>query len=73
MSKKLFNSIAKRFKFRTVTFTNKRSLFRRLDQLQLSARSYIRILKVSRTIADLAGTDRIEMEHAAEAAHFRGL
>jgi magnesium chelatase family protein len=28
---------------------------------------------VSRTIADLAGVDRIEMEHVAEAVHFRGL
>ena len=53
--------------------TAKRFLFRRLDDLQVSARSYSRILKVSRTIADLAGADRIEMEHAAEAVHFRGL
>jgi magnesium chelatase family protein len=48
-------------------------LFRRLEQLLVSARSYTRILKVGRTIADLAGTDRIEMEHVAEAVHFRGL
>jgi magnesium chelatase family protein len=48
-------------------------LFRRLEQLLVSARSYTRILKVGRTIADLAGADRIEMEHVAEAVHFRGL
>jgi magnesium chelatase family protein len=51
----------------------RRFLFRRLEELQVSARSYTRILKVGRTIADLAGTDRIEMEHVAEAVHFRGL
>lgn len=31
------------------------------------------IMKVSRSIADLAGTDRIELEHLAEVMHFRGL
>jgi len=53
--------------------TARKFLFRRLEQLLVSARSYTRILKVGRTIADLAGTDRIEMEHVAEAVHFRGL
>lgn len=41
--------------------------------MQVSARSYTRILKVSRTIADLAGKETVEAEHVAEAVHFRGL
>lgn len=39
--------------------------------LQLSARAYHRILKVARTIADLAGAERIGMEHLLEAACYR--
>ena len=46
-------------------------LFQKIDELQLSARSYSRILKLSRTIADLAGSATIELEQVAEAVHFR--
>lgn len=67
MSSKLLKEIC------TINTIGQTLLKAAMDKLNLSARAYDRILKVSRTIADLEGSEDIKPEHLAEAIQYRSL
>jgi magnesium chelatase family protein len=58
-------------KYCEISPASKKLLGMAMNELALSGRAYSRILKVSRTIADLAGSDAILEEHVAEAIQYR--
>ena len=51
--------------------TSKALMRSAMNQLGMSARAFHRVLKLARTIADLAGADRIQAAHLAEAIQYR--
>jgi magnesium chelatase family protein len=58
-------------KFCALEETGKSLMQAAMNQLQLSARAYHRVLKLARTIADLAGSESIQPPHLAEALQYR--
>jgi len=60
-------------RFCSIDDASQRLLEMAIDKLGLSARAYTRILKVSRTIADLAGEEQMSSAHISEAIQYRSL
>lgn len=67
MSSKMLKEIC------SIDENSKKMLKSAMEKLNLSARAYDRIIKVSRTIADLDNSNNIKTEHLAEAIHYRSL
>jgi magnesium chelatase family protein len=59
-------------KYAPLTADAKNLLSRAADKLSLSARSYFKVIKVARTIADLGGEKDISLTHISEALQYRG-
>ena len=59
--------------FCAIDETTKDMLNRAMTDMNFSARAYDRILKVARTIADLAGSENITSDHVSEAVQYRSL
>jgi magnesium chelatase family protein len=59
--------------YAAISDSGKQLLKHAMEKLSLSARAYDRILKVSRTIADLDASRNINIEHLAEAIQYRSL
>jgi magnesium chelatase family protein len=57
----------------TIALGAKELLSQAIKRLGMSARGYVRVLRVARTIADLAGSDEITEEMVAEAVSYRSL
>ena len=60
-------------KFCTVTPQADELLKNAFERLGLSARAYDKILRVARTVADLDGSDEIDVQHISRAIQFRSL
>ena len=60
-------------KYCVIDQQSKAMLENSITRLGLSARAYDRILKVSRTLADIEGKDQIESQHVGEAIQYRTL
>ena len=60
-------------KYCVIDAASKALLENAITRLGLSARAYDRILKVSRTLADLESKEKIEAEHVSEAIQYRTL
>jgi magnesium chelatase family protein len=60
-------------KYCSIDNDGKRLLEKSVERLGLSARAYHRVLRLARTIADLAGSDRVEESPVVEAMSYRAL
>lgn len=59
-------------KYAPLSNETKKLLITAADRLKLSTRGYFKIIKIARTIADLAGENDISIEHISEALQYRG-